>query len=129
MLMIIGPDDASLFECTKSADNESTHLSRQLMLYASLDLLDDVLWTTGDFLLPAIDRPLDGKYYVSAYVGFAPIKLLLMQEQEPSKNARQFLNEVYGLCVRYFLNPFSFPNTPVRSTLGDKVRALYERYT
>ncbi|ORC89246.1 trafficking protein particle complex 2 [Trypanosoma theileri] len=128
MLMVIGPDDSSLFEYGKSLKGDSAHLSQQLMLYSSLDLLDDVLWTTGDFLLPAFDRAFDGKYFVSAYVGFAPVKLLLMQAQEPNKNTRQFLNEAYELCVRYLLNPFSYPKNSFRSTLEEKLRRVYERY-
>ncbi|KEG10753.1 trafficking protein particle complex 2 [Trypanosoma grayi] len=127
MLMVIGPDDSSLFECGKSLDGDSAHLSRQLMLYASLDLLDDVIWTTGDFFLPAIDRPFDGKYCVSAYAGFAPVRLLLMQDHDPTKQTRNFLNEAYELCVRYLLNPFSSTSAPIRQTLREKLARLYER--
>ncbi|RHW73017.1 Sedlin [Trypanosoma brucei equiperdum] len=129
MLMVVGPDDSTLFECEKFSDNDSVNMSHQLTLYASMDLLDDALWKTGDFFLPSIDKPLDGKYSVSAYVGLAPIKLLLMKEHESDKETRLFLSEAYGLCVRYLMNPFSSLKTPVRAVLAENLRRLYQRFS
>ncbi|CCD13113.1 hypothetical protein, unlikely [Trypanosoma congolense IL3000] len=128
MLMVVGPDDSTLFECEKFSDGESTNMLHQLALYASMDLLDDALWKTGDFFIPSVDKPVDGRFCVSAYVGFAPIKLLLMKESESEKETRLFLSEAYGLCVRYLMNPFSSLKSPVRPTLGENLKSLYQRF-
>ncbi|KAG8348423.1 hypothetical protein TRVL_00754 [Trypanosoma vivax] len=127
MLMVIGPNDSSLFECEETYKNDQVSLSNQLTLFASLDLLEDAMWKSADCFLPSIDKAMDGKYHVSAYVGFAPIKLLLMSGREPDKNTRQFLTEAYGACVRYLLNPLASPDVPVTTALAEDLRSMFQR--
>ncbi|GET87534.1 unspecified product [Leishmania tarentolae] len=132
-LLVVGPSDACLFAYgnsdttpTGSSDNELAH---HFSLYSALDVIDEVMWTRGDFLLSKVDRPYGDSYYISAYVGLAPIRLLLMQDAEPKDSLSTFFSEVYQLCVRYFMNPFSTTCKKIQSpTFRDQIALLCRKY-
>lgn len=161
---VVGPNDASVFECGRFGDglaptvsggavpssvappggqqgssgvtsgsgqqqvNDSQQLARQFMLYSALDLADEAMWSRGDFYLSKIDK-FDDRFFVSAYVGFAPIKLLLMQDQEPHDNVRPFFADAYEMCVRYLMSPFVSASQPIRSReFEERMVSIYTRY-
>lgn len=98
------------------------------MLYSALDSMDESMWTKGDCYLSKIDK-FDDRFHVSAYTAFAPVKLLLMQDQEPHDNVRPFFQETYELVVRYLMNPFASPTQPIRSkAFEDRIAAIYARF-
>lgn len=102
---------------------------RQFILYSSLDVIEEAIWQKGDYYLSKVDRPFGEKYYISAFVGLAPIKLLVMQDTEPKDGVRTFFTEAYELCVRYLLNPFFDPSRKVESPhFKEAIVALYNKY-
>ncbi|TPP51078.1 Sedlin, N-terminal conserved region family protein [Leishmania donovani] len=131
--LVVGPSDACLFayggsgtNISGSSDNELAHY---FSLYSALDVIDEAMWTRGDFLLSRVDRPYGDSYYISAYVGLAPVRLLLMQDSEPKDSLSTFFSEAYHLCVRYFMNPFSTTCKKIQSTtFRDEMTLLCRKY-
>lgn len=126
--LVIGPNDSSVFEYCRPNDSDSALLTRQLMLYSSLDLIDDVVWTRGDFFLSKVDRPAGDACCVSAFIGLAPVKLIVLQDTEPKDTLRTFLSDAYELCVRHLLNPFCEATRKIESAqFQDEMNALCRR--
>nr|CCM14246.1 Putative uncharacterized protein [Leishmania guyanensis] len=126
--IVVGPSDACLFAYgnSSSCDNELAH---HFSLYSALDAVDEVMWSKGDFLLSKVDRPYGDSHYISAYVGLAPVRLLLMQDSEPKESVSIFFSEAYQLCVRYFMNPFSTTSKKIQSTaFRDEIALLCRKY-
>lgn len=108
---------------------ETLHLSRQFMTHSALDLVEDVMWTKPEFYLTKVDKFDDNKYYISAYVGFSQVKLLLMQDTEPHDNVRPFFSEAYELIAKYLLNPFVSPTQPIRNReFEERMVQVYNRH-
>ena len=123
---IVGPQDAVIFEHSVPPRDDLL-LKRQFMVHSALDEVDDLLQNgansaTTDFYLSKVDK-FDGTYFVSAYVGIGPVRLLLMQEQEPHSNVRTFFVNVHELCIKYLTNPFADPSKPI-SNRAFKERAI-----
>lgn len=128
-LIIVGPNDACLFSYGGIKGSNDGDLSHQFALYSALDTVDDLMWNSSDFFLAKVDRPHGDSHYISAYVGLAPLKLLVMQDGEPKESLQQFLTEAYQLSVRYLLNPFSTASKKITSSrFKDEVTLLYRKY-
>ena len=132
---VIGPNDAAIFEYGRSSDGTATtnaqsdtlQLARQFMMYSAVDLVEEAMWAKGDVYLSKVDV-FDDRFFVSAYVGFSPLKLLLMQGEEPHDNVRPFFVEAHELCVKYLLSPFASPSVPVRSReFEEKMIAIFAK--
>lgn len=126
---IVGPNDSSIFEHTATKNRDDGHLMRQFMLYSSLDVMDDTVWRNGEFHMAKVDRPFGDKYHMSAFVGLAPIKLLVMQDTEPKDSLKTFFVEAYELTVKHLMNPFSDATRSIESArFNEGMIALYNRY-
>jgi hypothetical protein len=113
---------------TSGGVTDTLQLSRQFMLYSALDMADETMWTKGDFYLSRIDR-FEERYYVSAYAAFAPIRLLLMQDQEPHDHLRPFFADAYELCVRQLMSPFVDASQPIKSRdFEERMISIFSRY-
>ena len=80
--------------------------------------------------------PPSERFYISAYVGYGPIRLLLMQDTEPYDTVQRFFVEAYELVVKHLMNPFSHPAAPIQRNgahlsgqlaNGDAFRDRFER--
>jgi trafficking protein particle complex subunit 2 len=130
--IVVGPNDACLFSYGgggSSSSSSEIELTHQFALYSALDVVDEAMWVRGDFYMSKVDRPYGDSYYISAYVGLAPVRLLLMQDCEPKESIATFFAEAYQLCVRYFMNPFCSTTKKITSTgFRDEVAVLCHRY-
>lgn len=131
---IVGPNDASIFEHGRytgeasSSSSETMQLARQFMMFSALDLAEEAMWTRGDFYLSKIDK-FDDRFFVSAYIAFAPVKLLLMQDQEPHDNVRPFFTDAFELCVKYLMSPFANASQPIRNReFEERMIAIFTKY-
>ncbi|KAG5504315.1 hypothetical protein JIQ42_06147 [Leishmania sp. Namibia] len=129
--LVVGPSDACLFAYggTSGSDRGHSELAHHFSLYSALDVIDEAMWTRGDFFLSKVDRPYGDSYCISAYVGLAPVRLLLMQDTEPKESLSAFFSEAYQLCVRYFMSPFSTTSTKIQSaTFREGIAMLCRKY-
>lgn len=118
-LLIVGKNDAVLFEFENWSGGLLLFI-RQFIGYAALDALEDATLREGSAFLPKVYRPTDENVVVSAYVGLASIRLILIQDCEPSEIIRSFFMEAYKVCAQYFLNPFFSCNEPLKCSPSRK---------
>jgi hypothetical protein len=108
---------------------DTLQLSRQFMAHSSLDLVEEAMWSRPDLYLTKVDRFDESKYFVSAFVGFGPLKLLLMQDTEPHDNVRPFFSEAFELCTKYLSNPFASATQPIRNReFEERLVGIYNKY-
>lgn len=127
--VIIGMNDSALFEWPEAPESQhSQQATWQFIVHAAVDMVEERMWLDPNFALMKVDRS-DERYYVSSYVGFTPVKLMLMQDCEPHDNVRPFFFEAHELCLKYFLSPFSDPSVPIRSPeFEERMKMIYHRY-
>jgi len=126
---IIGPNDTCIYEVGRVDNaNESFQLMRHFMTHSSLDMIEEAMWTKADFYLTKTDK-IDDRYYVSAFVGYSPVKLLLLEDQEPLSHVRPFFIDAHELVVKYILNPFASATQPVKMReFDDRMTQIFNRY-
>ncbi|EME29061.1 hypothetical protein Gasu_34560 isoform 2 [Galdieria sulphuraria] len=111
--VIVSPQDQLLYEATfppVSQTDETAHL-REFILFASLDILEQVVWSTRDFYLKAIDRFNDQIIY--GLVTASSVRLLLVSDGKSEEAVKNFLQEAYELYVKV--------RSPVDLNLTDSV--------
>ncbi|CCW64624.1 unnamed protein product [Phytomonas sp. EM1] len=127
-LRIVGPHDSTIFECSSTKSTGQDDLMCQFMLYSSLDVLEDIVWQRDDLYVSKVDRPYGEKYYVSAFVGLAPIRLVMMQDTEPKDSLRAFFLEAYEITMKHLLNPFFDATKKIESvSLHNSIMTLLNR--
>lgn len=97
------------------------------ILHSSLDLLEDVQWTSNSLYLKTIDNFYN--YPISAFLTPGNIKFLLLHESRGEDSIKGFFNEMYDLYVKTLMNPFYKVDEPIKSKVFDsKVKALAKKY-
>lgn len=125
---VVGPHDSVIYEYGGS-DSDGVQLMRQFFAYSSLDIIDDAVWTKGDFYLSKIDRPSSDQLFISAYVGLSPVKLVLMHDSEQGDNVRLFFTEAYNIITKYLINPFSEPAKDINGpNFHEALTSIYKKY-
>ncbi|KAL2156529.1 hypothetical protein VTH82DRAFT_1274 [Thermothelomyces myriococcoides] len=155
---IIGTQDNPLFEyefgTSKSGgDGQARFTDRhlnQFILHSSLDIIEEVQWTTGQLYLKVIDKFMNN--YISCFITGGNVKFLLLhqptttasgasstrnstsvganptspQTEEAIKN---FFNEVYENYVKTIMSPFYKANMEIRSPVfRQRVAAAGRKY-
>eukprot|EP00996_Jenningsia_fusiforme_P004136 NODE_4940_length_740_cov_34.662808_g4584_i0.p2 GENE.NODE_4940_length_740_cov_34.662808_g4584_i0~~NODE_4940_length_740_cov_34.662808_g4584_i0.p2 ORF type:complete len:137 (+),score=33.37 NODE_4940_length_740_cov_34.662808_g4584_i0:169-579(+) len=129
--MIVGKGDHPIYETEFSDTRQAQDNSqlKQFVMHAALDIVDELMWTTGAFYLKTVDRFND--CLISAYVTPGCIKFLMMHFDtiRHEDNVRVFFSEVYDLYLKTLLNPFYEFNSPIVSPVFDaRVKALLRRH-
>jgi hypothetical protein len=70
----------------------------QFLVHSSLDLVDDVMWTTSNAYLKVVDRI--SNYVISAYVSAGGMRFMLLHENIASDSVRAFFQEVHELYIK-----------------------------
>ncbi|KAK9479205.1 Sedlin [Lipomyces japonicus] len=97
------------------------------IVHSSLDIVDEVQWTTPTMYLKVIDKFYN--YYVSAFVTAGNIKFLLLHENRAEDSIRQFFQELYDLYTKTLISPFYSVNQTITSKNFDhRVRNLAKKY-
>eukprot|EP01023_Acetabularia_acetabulum_P041655 TRINITY_DN4071_c0_g1_i1.p3 TRINITY_DN4071_c0_g1~~TRINITY_DN4071_c0_g1_i1.p3 ORF type:complete len:142 (-),score=5.26 TRINITY_DN4071_c0_g1_i1:497-922(-) len=131
--MIVGREDHPLYEANLSyrldasrEDRSVVHL-HQFVLYAALDPVDDIVWTTQNNYLRVVDR--FNNLQVTCFTTAGHIRFLLLHEGKNEESMKTFFNEVYELYLRVMLNPFHSSTKKITSKKFDeKIRQLALRY-
>jgi hypothetical protein len=98
--VIVSSKDQLLFEATfppASQTDETAHL-REFILFASLDLLEPIVWSSRDFYLKAIDRFNDQIIY--GLVTASSCRLLLVSDGKNEEAVKNFLQDTYELYAK-----------------------------
>lgn len=127
--VIVGGKDQPLYEVDFTGPKEQqTQYLHQFVLHASLDAVDEAVWSkeSKDLHLKTVDR--FNNLFVTAYVTPGNARFLLLHDGKNDDSIRSFFTEVHDLYLRVMLNPFHTPTTRITSKAFDqKVKALARR--
>ncbi|KAI5479893.1 hypothetical protein MNV49_002451 [Pseudohyphozyma bogoriensis] len=99
----------------------------QLVAHASLDVVEDVMWSNGGMYLKNVDK--FQEWTVSAWLTPGGMKILLLHELKNDDGIRLFFQEVWESYVKTLLNPFHELNAPIRSpTFDARVKASAKKF-
>lgn len=137
MLAIVGTKDNPIYQLefgtSKSGGDgrptfrEDQRSMNQFILHSSLDIVEEVQWTTQLCYLKSIDK--FNNAMISTFLTAGYIKLMLLHEIKNDEGIRQFLNEVYELYVKTLMSPFYKVDMPIKSSVFDaRVRAAAKKY-
>ncbi|KAI2797870.1 Trafficking protein particle complex subunit 2 [Blomia tropicalis] len=120
--VIVGKSDNPLFELeysTKGSASERNVDHRyltQFVAHATLDLVDEYIWTIPKMFLNGVDKFND--WFVTAFVGGnSRVRFLLLHDAQriDDNNIKNFFLEMYELYCKFALNPLYIHHTPIKS--------------
>ncbi|RWS31854.1 trafficking protein particle complex subunit 2-like protein [Leptotrombidium deliense] len=132
--VIVGKSDNPIYELeysTKGSEKSVDHkYLSQFIAHASLDLVDEYLFTTTSMYLKVVDK--FNEYFVNAFVGAqSSVKFLLLHDSSriDESSLKSFFTEMYEMYCKFALNPLYEQHTIIKSTVFDKkVQSMAKRY-
>mmetsp|Transcript_820 Transcript_820/g.1867 ORF Transcript_820/g.1867 Transcript_820/m.1867 type:complete len:137 (-) Transcript_820:12-422(-) len=125
--MIVGQQDQPIYEVDLTGPKEQqAQYLHQFVLHASLDAIDDAMWTTKEPFLKTVDR--FNNLIVTAFVSPGSARFLLLHDGRNEDSVKAFFGEVYELYVRIVINPFHGPTSKITNKEFDrKVKQLAKK--
>ncbi|XP_022970900.1 trafficking protein particle complex subunit 2 isoform X1 [Cucurbita maxima] len=106
--------EAEVGSAAKREDSAQLH---QFILHASLDIVQDLAWTTSAMFLKAVDRFND--LVVSVYVTAGHTRLMLLHDSRNDDGIKSFFQEVHELYIKY--DPEYHPSPALRTFPLEKI--------
>ena len=136
MLVIVGKDSVPVYQSeigrsgvgVNGESQEAKHLY-QFVAHSSLDIVEELRWTSKDPYLKVIDSFND--ILVSAYDSFTNVTFLLLHTaQRNDESIKAFFHELNGLYNTLLRNPFyqDFTSEITSKGFHEKVLKLAEKY-
>ncbi|KAL9650807.1 hypothetical protein ABK040_001857 [Willaertia magna] len=128
--VIVGKEDRPIYELEISTAKRTDQSQlKQFVLHASLDVVDEMQWSTNALYLKTIDK--FNEYTIYGFVTGGNVRFLLLFENDKKSDdqIKNFFNDVYELYVKIQLNPFYELNSSITSTdFDNRVKSLANKY-
>ena len=136
-LAIVGHDDKPLYELefgsARQVGDGASHFPPSIkelspyIVHASLDVIDEVQWTTQNLYLRAVDKFYG--YTISAFVTPGNIRILLLHEAKNEEAIRQLFQDIWDAYVKTLMSPFYKEGSAIENPHFDsKVRQTARKY-
>lgn len=137
MLAIVGTKDNPLYQLefgTSRSGNDGRPSFRedqrpmnQFILHSSLDIVEELQWTTSLTYLKTIDQ--FNNAMISCYLTPGNIKLMILHDTKAEDGIKNFLGEVYEVYVKTLMSPFYKVDMAIKSPIFDaRIKALARKY-
>ena len=135
--VVVGLQDTPLYELefgtSRQGGDGSSHFDKWVsdiapyVSHASLDLVDEMQWTTTGLYFKALDDFYG--YTISAFMTGGCTRFVIMHDTRNEEAIRQFFWDVYDMYVKMLMSPFRRLGDPIETPAFDsRVRALAKKY-